>query len=142
HRRGICSGASLMANQPWAAEAVAMWRANPDLGLGLHLTLTAGRPVAPPERVSSLLAADGRFHALPAFVLRAQAGALRPDELRRELGAQVERALALGARLDHLDAHHHVHAFPAVGHVALRLAGDYRIPALRVPCDLARPAGP
>ena len=101
-----------MINQPWADDAVALWRANPGLGLGLHLTLTAGRPISSPDRIPSLVDIAGRFHRLPAFLARATLGALRPDELCRELGAQVERARALGAPADHLDSHHHVHVLP------------------------------
>src|SRR5262245_24357839 len=59
HREGLVTSTSLMANQPWAAEAVA---AAPDtLGLGLHLNLTAGEPCARAAQVPSLVGADGRF---------------------------------------------------------------------------------
>jgi predicted glycoside hydrolase/deacetylase ChbG (UPF0249 family) len=142
HRLGICTSASLMANQPWASQAVELRGANPGLGLGLHLTLTAGRPISPAERVPSLVGAAGQFHPLPAFLARAALGALRPDELRRELGAQVERALALGARPGHLDGHHHVHVVPPVRVEALRVALEYGIRAVRVPCEPPRGRAP
>ena len=42
HREGILTTASLMVNEPAFEEAVALARANPKLGVGLHLTLLCG----------------------------------------------------------------------------------------------------
>jgi len=138
HQRGLVRSASLMSNQPWAAEAVAFWRACPSLGLGLHLTLTAGAPLTPAARVPSLVGPDGRFPVLGVWLARAQLGRLRPEDLRRELSAQIERALTLGAQLDHLDSHHHIHTQPLVGRITLLLAREYGIPAVRCPVERPR----
>ena len=70
HREGILTSASLMVNEPFADEAVALARANPGLGVGLHLTLVCGasalapgtdsrsgqrpRPILPPCRYRRL----------------------------------------------------------------------------------------
>ncbi len=142
HRGGIVTSASLMSNQPWAPQAVALWRDAPDLGLGLHLTLTSGAPCSPPSRVPSLVGADGRFHGLASWLARAQAGALRADELRREITTQVELALALGATLGHLDSHHHVHTDPRVGQALISVARQYRISAVRCPSESPRWTNP
>ena len=43
HREGILTSASLMVNEPACGEAVALARENPDLCVGLHLSLLCGR---------------------------------------------------------------------------------------------------
>jgi len=142
HRRGITSSTSLMANQPWAAEAVELWRSCPALGLGLHVTLTSGRPCSPADSIPTLVQPDGRFPILGVLLARASAGALRSDELRLEIAAQAERAVTLGARLDHMDSHHHVHAHPRIGREVLAVALDYGIRALRCPTERPRATAP
>ena len=138
HCDGLVTSATLMANLPAAAEAVAL--APPTLALGLHLNLTTGEPCAGPARVPSLVGADGRLLRLDRLVLRLGLHQVRPADLEREVTAQIERALQLGAALDHLDGHHHIHLHPAVRPIVLRLAPTYGIRAVRCP-DETPPLG-
>lgn len=102
HQHGILTSATLMVTMPAAAEAFTMAKATPSLGVGIHITLTAGRPLS--GEVPSLTGPDGRFLRLPDLASRAQ----RAD-VEREVTAQVEAFLAAGLRPTHLDSHHHVH---------------------------------
>src|SRR5262249_34645691 len=52
HEEGVLTSASLLANGPTFDEAVAIARARPSLGVGVHLNLLRGRPLA---RVPSLV---------------------------------------------------------------------------------------
>src|ERR1700687_5935212 len=45
HERGIVTSASLMVDMPGARSAVRAARAHPQLGLGLHVSFTAGRRI-------------------------------------------------------------------------------------------------
>lgn len=133
--RGAVSSASVMMPTPWVTE-VAMWaRTHPDADLGLHLTLTSEwetyrwGSVAPRDSVPSLLDPDG---TLPRETAPVTARA-RPDEVERELRAQVERALAVGIRPTHLDSHMGaLFTTPALYAVMARVARDYRLPFLAV----------
>ncbi|MBI4492798.1 MAG: ChbG/HpnK family deacetylase [Chloroflexi bacterium] len=133
---GIVRSASLVATAP-CAEQAAHQAAEVGLELGLHLNLTTGRPACPLEEVPSLVDADGRFHSLGELLLRLAAGRVQPDDLERELEAQVARARLLGVRPSHLNAHHHVHLHPMVGAAALRLAAAHGLP-LRCPVEPPR----
>ena len=133
HRAGIVTSASLMANLPAVEEAVAL--APPSLGLGLHLNLTTGAPCAGAARVPSLVGRDGHFLRLDRLLWRLSTGGVRRLDLEREIAAQIERLLALGARLDHLDGHHHIHLHPAVRRVAMANAVIYGIHAVRIPAE-------
>ena len=131
HRYGVVRSASLMVAAPAFAEAVDLARAHPELDLGIHLALTAVRPVLPARSVASLVDRDGRFPRLGRWLVRLVFGALEPGDIRQELVAQMERALATGLRFTHLDSHHHVHLFAPVREVVAELARSYGIPFVR-----------
>lgn len=133
HRRGLVTSTSLMPNLPAAEDALARAAECPSLGLGLHLTLTAGRPLSPPDMVPTLVDRSGRFPVLGALLARLSTGRVRRAELEREVEAQITWLLERKVRPDHLDAHHHVHVHPRVADLALELAARYAIPYVRCP---------
>src|SRR3984957_13923552 len=65
---GTINSASLMVPCPWFPEMADYAKSHPDVDFGLHLTLTAERvyyrwgPVAPSDKVPSLVDANGYFH--------------------------------------------------------------------------------
>src|SRR5947209_19016921 len=61
HRRGIVTSASLLANGSSFDEAVALAQTTPALGVGVHLNLSDGTPIAKPEIVATMLSAAGVF---------------------------------------------------------------------------------
>ena len=100
-RSGRCSSASLMVPCPWAREAAAQYRGE---DVGVHLTLNAEFELyrwGPVTQSPSLLGGDGGFPATVADVW----DHADLDEARRELRAQVERAILWGFDVTHLDSH-------------------------------------
>ena len=65
HCKGILTSASLMMNEPATAEAVALAKANPQLGVGLHLTLVCGHAALPVEKIPGLINARSEFGSNP-----------------------------------------------------------------------------
>ena len=113
HVNGIISSTTLIANMPAAGYACARAREVPSLGVGVHLTLTEGRPVLPPEEVPDLVDEQGKF--LPSRAQRNNLwrGKRRvAQQVEREFSAQIEQALALGIRPTHCDSHHGIHKLP------------------------------
>src|SRR3954464_1608282 len=55
HKEGILTTASLMVNEPAFEEAVKLAKANPALGVGLHLTLLCGHSALTSEKISGLV---------------------------------------------------------------------------------------
>src|SRR6185369_1031689 len=55
HREGILTTASLMVNGRACAEAVALAKENPRLGVGLHLSLVCGRSALKPTEIPGLV---------------------------------------------------------------------------------------
>ena len=132
HRRGIVTSTTLLANGSAFEAAVAMAKAAPRLGVGVHLNLTQGAPVADPAQVPSLLDGKGVFARQPAALLRGLvSGSVRLDEVERELSAQIEKLRAASIAITHLDGHKHVHMLPRVFPAVLRLAKRYGISGVR-----------
>lgn len=127
HREGIVTSASVMASAPGARQAVARaLREAPELGLGLHVNLTHGRPLLPPQRVPSLVGADGRFVHVAWGIAHPERW--RADEVSAEVEAQARRFLEIAGRApDHVDAH--------------QLVGTVSDPCRRAMVDVARRYG-
>jgi hopanoid biosynthesis associated protein HpnK len=139
HRHGILTSASLMATGEAFEDAVALGRAHDGLSIGVHLTLTEGAPVSPPGAIPSLVGPDGRFPpSLGAFLKRWISGRVRLADVRRELGAQVEKVLGGGIRADKVDGHMHLHVLPGLLGSVLETARAYGIPAIRHPVERLR----
>ena len=105
---GVPFSTSVMFACPWYREAVEILEDHPEIGVGVHLTLNSEwehykwGPVLGAAKVPSLVDANGHFH--PSEAAFAAAGP-RLDEVRMELEAQIERALASGLRIDYIDFH-------------------------------------
>ncbi len=124
-RTGLATSATLMVPCPWAREAAARYRGE---DVGVHLTLNAEYDLyrwGPITHAPSLLDGDGGF---PRTVEDVWEHA-DLDEVRRELRAQVERAIYWGFDVSHLDSHMGtLQLRPEFFDVYLELAVDFRLP--------------
>ena len=130
---GALRSTSVMVGTPGFEDAAAhARRVAPHLGVGLHLTLTLGRPLT---AARSLTDAGGGFLSPRQLVARALAGAVDSVEVQNEVSAQLARARAAGLRITHLDGHHHAHAFPGIRRAVWRAARRAGIPVVRRPIE-------
>ena len=130
---GIVTSASLLANGPAFAEAVKATKVAPRMGVGVHLNLSDGAPVADRESVTSLLDDEGNLAYGPeSLLLRRARRKLVLDEVEEEWDAQIQKVRDAGVRPTHLDGHKHVHMLPGLFDIALRLAKSHGIEAIRV----------
>jgi predicted glycoside hydrolase/deacetylase ChbG (UPF0249 family) len=123
---GIVTSTSLMTNMPAAAQA-ARQAVNDRLDVGVHLNLTTGQPLSPPDEVRSLVRADGSFHSRPEFLQRLLSWRISMRDVEREFGAQVRRAFEMDVRPSHLDTHHHLHLWWPVASALVRVGRRYGI---------------
>jgi chitin disaccharide deacetylase len=102
----ITSGAT-MTPCPWFPAVAQMCRENPEIDMGVHATLNAEwdnyrwGPLSTREAGSGLMDADGYFHQWHQAVF----DNARPEEVEKEVNAQVERALKAGIDVTHVDSH-------------------------------------
>jgi predicted glycoside hydrolase/deacetylase ChbG (UPF0249 family) len=124
---------------PAFPEAAEIARASPGIDLGVHLTLNAEwpryrwGPVAGADAVPSLVDDEGCLPRTTRETLERAA----PEHVEIELRAQIERALADGIDVTHLDAHMGTALFPPFGAIYAALARDYRLPVFAVRPDPA-----
>lgn len=124
HRTGIVTSTTLLVNRPVDAELLIQLKAT-RLGVGLHLNLTLGPPLSPPSAVPSLVDSEGKF----IRDARQTAARAKPEEVERELRAQVDRFVALlGHPPTHLDSHHHVGRHSPIREIVWTLARDLGVP--------------
>jgi len=129
------TSASIMVPCPWLTEVADYAKGHTDADLGLHLTLTSEwktyrwGPVAASDRVPGLLGPDGTLWSDTPLV----AQHAKPDEVEREILAQIERAMAMGIHPTHLDTHMgSVLASPEIFAVYVKLAHEFHLPFLAV----------
>jgi predicted glycoside hydrolase/deacetylase ChbG (UPF0249 family) len=124
HRHGIVTSTTLLVNRDIPPAQVEELKAS-GLGVGVHLNLTLGTPVADPKRVPSLVDAEGRF----VRDAREAAARAKLDEARIELGTQIDVFRGIMGRFPtHLDTHHHVGRLEPVLEVVLDFARALRVP--------------
>jgi len=131
-QNGLLS-ASIMAGKEYFDEAVAIAKARPQLGIGVHLTLVDGRPVLPPESIPSLVTSTGEFfpdHGV--FVKRFVQGKISRLDIRKELAAQMDKVLTAGISPTHIDSHQHLHMLPGIFSLVLSLAAERGIKRVRI----------
>ena len=125
HREGIVTACSVVANGAAFDDAVARLRETPSLDVGVHLTLVEERPLTAirfPRKYTSFV---------PLYLVRAISIAAIETELR----AQIEKVLATGLRVTHLNGHQHLHLLPRIFRVVTRLAREYGIGYVRIVDD-------
>ncbi len=132
HQEGIVTSTSIMVNMPGAASAIQkVQRSAPRLGLGLHLTITAGPPCANPDQVPDLVDAQGMLRGkaeiIPAL------SQIDITQIEHECRTQIERFIHLvGRPPDHLDSHHHaLYLSPPTVSLLAQLARELGIPIRR-----------
>ena len=114
---GAVTSATVMPGMPATDRALEFARAHPELGFGVHLTLCAdplSRPLSDPALVPSLVRADGTLLSTREVRLKAMLGRLVPQELEREIEAQVRVVVEAGIPVTHVDSHRHLHKFQPV----------------------------
>jgi uncharacterized lipoprotein YddW (UPF0748 family)/predicted glycoside hydrolase/deacetylase ChbG (UPF0249 family) len=105
---GLPISVSVMFACPWYQEAVDILKENPEIGVGIHLTLNAEwknyrwGPVLGKKAVPSLVDREGYFYPSRSRLFENNP---KTREIEKELRAQIERALESGIRIDYLDYH-------------------------------------
>lgn len=140
HQHGLLSSTCTMVNMPVAVDGIRKAQEQaPDLGVGLHLTLSFGKPVLPADEVPSLVVSDGQFPDSFSGLME-QLITYDADELAREIQAQFDRFVELAGKIPtHIDSHHRgAYLHPASFEVMCKLCSEHNIP-MRRPAVLHSP---
>jgi predicted glycoside hydrolase/deacetylase ChbG (UPF0249 family) len=104
---GVASSCSIMMTCPWAADMAKYALKHPEMDAGLHLVLTSEwkayrwGPLSGKEQVPGLVDPEGNlWSSVPEVLAHAS-----PEEVEKEIRAQIERALSIGLKPTHMDSH-------------------------------------
>jgi predicted glycoside hydrolase/deacetylase ChbG (UPF0249 family) len=105
---GIPFSSSVMFACPWYQEAVEVLKQYPNVSVGVHLTLNSEwkyyrwGPILGKASVPSLVDSNGYFLPSSREFLDSH---YKLEEVKKELAAQIERALHSGLKIDYVDYH-------------------------------------
>jgi len=135
---------SVMVPCPWYPEIAEYVKNHPDLDIGIHFTLNSEWKfyrwigILPSNEIPSLITKEGYLYPdVQHFIFGA-----KPEEVEKELRAQIDKAIAMGIRPTHLDNHMgSMYVNPAIFRIALKVAREYRLPVF-LPMNVARQSAP
>jgi len=132
--------AAIMAPCPAADEFIQWAMEHPDADVGMHLTHTSEwkhyrwGPVSDPAEVPGLIDPEGMLWPEVFNVVMSAS----PDEVEKEIRAQIDKALAMGYKPNHIDTHMGtLYGHPDYTERFLKVAEEYGIPANAI--DLSDP---
>ena len=128
---GLMTSGTIMVPCPWFPEIAAYAREHPEADFGLHLTHTSEwktykwGPVSSKDKVPGLVTEEGYFWPETINVYQHSS----PEEVKIEAKAQIDKALAAGIDVTHLDSHMGVLQYnPEYHKVYHELAVEYDLP--------------
>ena len=104
---GTITSGAVMVPCPWFPAVAQICRENPEIDMGVHATLNAEwesyrwGPISTRDPESGLLDADGYFNQWHQAVY----DNAKPEAVEKEVNVQIERALAAGIDVTHVDSH-------------------------------------
>ncbi len=128
---GHINSGSVMVPCPWFLEVIEYSKKNPNLDIGIHLTLTAEWKnykwggISPSDKIKSILDDKGHFYPEVSFVRKYA----KYEDVKNELEAQINYSLSNGLIPTHLDTHMGaVRATPKTLQAYLEVGNKFRLP--------------
>jgi chitin disaccharide deacetylase len=133
HLTGCITSTSVMINQFMHHRMEINTASLPNMGFGIHLNITTGKPILPPEDLTTLVNPDRKFIGVEHVFNQAES--INLIQVEKEWRAQIIGFLIKFGRPDHIDSHHHVHLHPRFFPIVLQIAGEMRVP-IRFPIQM------
>lgn len=135
YRKGILTSCTMLMTTPYLTETVHNFVRPAALPIGIHLSLTLGRPVAGHNQIAGLVDESGEFKLSAGRLICSSFASERGRCLLREITYEFEAQLALardiGLRPTHADSHQHVHMNPAIFAALEEILPRYGVDRLR-----------
>lgn len=122
HRNGVVTSTTIMANMPGFEHAVELLKDNKNLGCGVHMTLSCGKPIN--NNLTTLVNENNTFHR---YITEDIIDKIDLDEVYEELCSQIDKVKNV-VDISHLDSHHHIHTLKGFEPVISSILKKYDLP--------------
>ena len=133
YQAGVLSRISFITNTDFFDYSVDLLKSNCIKEIGIHLTLVGlERPLS--NNLKGLVDKNGLFFSNYTTVIKNIIfKKVEPENIEEEFQLQIKRVLEKGFKVSHLDSHRHLHLFPVISDIVLKLAIEYEVPYIRCP---------
>ena len=128
---GTVRATCAMVNMPLFNATADLRQKFPSCSVGIHWTLTQGRPLLPSPQLPTLCRPDGEFHSVLEFRRRWMRGRIDGDEIRNELKAQCRHFSQVAGTPDFWNTHQNSHVLPRLFDLFVLVGQELGIPAMR-----------
>ena len=126
---GLITSTNVMTNMPCYAEAAKL-RDLP-VSVGIHWTLSCGKPTLPAEEIPTLVTVVGEFYSYPEFRKRYRKKQISEEDIRKELAEQYKRFTEVCGEADYWNTHQNVHVDFGIYRLFADMAASLGIPRMR-----------
>lgn len=134
YQYGILTSTSAMVNLLEGSEKITNFQPEidkPRIGIGVHLNLTFGKPLAPEvwgmEAFTRPHRGTGKPEEWQGSAWRQYFSRFSGDQILAEFRAQIKRAQELFGEIDHLDSHQGAASYPPAKEVYEKLAKEFNL---------------
>ena len=128
---GVILSTNVMTNMDRANDTTLLKKYQNMISVGIHWTLTVGKPVLSAAIVPSLVGNNGEFLDSKAFRSALKRGKIKKSELRNELIAQYEKFVKIYGNPSYWNTHENIHINLHLFKLFVDLASDLDIRKMR-----------
>jgi chitin disaccharide deacetylase len=135
YRSGILTSCTMLMTTAYFDQTIRDHVRPQALPIGIHLSLTLGKAVAPRDEIPDLVDEDGNLKLTADRLILSAFKGERGGAVLRQIGREFEAQLAIardhGLKATHADSHQHVHMNPAIFRLLEALLPRFGIDRLR-----------
>lgn len=122
---GLVTTTNVIVNMDDLAPAATLRQRFPQVSIGMHWNITAGKPILSKEEIPTLVDENGDFYKLLVFFKRFKKGLIKEEHITKELKAQYDIFYKMCGKADYWNTHQNsgldFKTFPIFNKVALEL---------------------
>ena len=126
---GLITSTNVMTNMDFYRDAIKLRKTS--ASIGIHWTLSAGRPVCAPKEIPTLVDSNGMFFSYAEFRKRYRRRQISDKDIERELRAQYLRFVEVCGEPDYWNTHQNVHVDFRIFKLFVKIASELHIPKMR-----------
>lgn len=127
--KGLITSTNVMTNMELYEEAAKLRQTG--ASVGLHWTVSAGKPVCSKEEIPTLVDENGAFYPYAQFRARYRKGEIADADIVKELKAQYARFVAVCGEPDYWNTHQNTHVDFKIFQLFVKVAEELGITKMR-----------